>query len=154
MSEVHQVAVLVGSLRKESFNRNIARALVDLAPPILKLSIVEIGQLSMYNQDLDATPPAEWTKFRSQIKAADAVLFVTAEYNRSVPGALKNAIDIGSRPFGQSVWNGKPGAVVSSSLGGNRRVRRQSSSSPVIGVPERVDHATARGLYRRRAATI
>jgi chromate reductase len=118
MSKTHNVAVLVGSLRKDSFNRKIAHALARLAPPSLKLSIVELGDLSMYNQDLDATPPASWTAFRAAIKAADAVLFVTPEYNRSVPAVLKNAIDIGSRPYGQSVWSGKPGAVVTSSMGG------------------------------------
>ncbi len=118
MSKIHNVAVLVGSLRKDSFNRKIAHALAKLAPPSLKLSIVELSDLSMYNQDLDATPPASWTAFRASIKAADAVLFVTPEYNRSVPAVLKNAIDIGSRPYGQSVWSGKPGAVVTSSMGG------------------------------------
>ena len=118
MSKTHNVAVLVGSLRKDSFNRKIAHALAKLAPPSLKLSIVELGDLTMYNQDLDATPPASWTAFRASIKAADAVLFVTPEYNRSVPAVLKNAIDIGSRPYGQSVWSGKPGAVVTSSMGG------------------------------------
>jgi len=118
MSKVHSVAVLVGSLRKDSFNRKIANALAELAPPSLKMSIVDLSRLSIYNQDLDATPPAEWTAFRAEVKSADAVLFVTAEYNRSVPGVLKNAIDIGSRPYGQSVWDGKPGAVVSSSIGG------------------------------------
>jgi chromate reductase len=118
MSKTHNVAVLVGSLRKDSFNRKIAHALAKLAPPSLKLSIVELGDLTMYNQDLDATPPASWTAFRAAIKAADAVLFVTPEYNRSVPAVLKNAIDIGSRPYGQSVWSGKPGAVVTSSMGG------------------------------------
>ncbi len=118
MSKIHNVAVLVGSLRKDSFNRKIAHALAKLAPSSLKLSIVELGDLSMYNQDLDATPPASWTAFRASIKAADAVLFVTPEYNRSVPAVLKNAIDIGSRPYGQSVWSGKPGAVVTSSMGG------------------------------------
>ncbi len=118
MSKTHNVAVLVGSLRKDSFNRKIAHALAKLAPSSLKLSIVELGDLSMYNQDLDATPPASWTAFRASIKAADAVLFVTPEYNRSVPAVLKNAIDIGSRPYGQSVWSGKPGAVVTSSMGG------------------------------------
>ena len=117
MSKTHNVAVLVGSLRKDSFNRKIAHALAKLAPSSLKLSIVELGDLSMYNQDLDATPPASWTAFRASIKAADAVLFVTPEYNRSVPAVLKNAIDIGSRPSGHSVWNGKPGAVVSVSPG-------------------------------------
>ena len=118
MSKTHNVAVLVGSLRKDSFNRKIAHALAKLAPSSLKLSIVELGDLSMYNQDLDATPPASWTAFRAAIKSADAVLFVTPEYNRSVPAVLKNAIDIGSRPYGQSVWSGKPGAVVTSSMGG------------------------------------
>ena len=118
MSKTYNVAVLVGSLRKDSFNRKIAHALAKLAPSSLKLSIVELGDLSMYNQDLDATPPASWTAFRASIKAADAVLFVTPEYNRSVPAVLKNAIDIGSRPYGQSVWSGKPGAVVTSSMGG------------------------------------
>lgn len=118
MTKVHHVAVLVGSLRKDSFNRKIALTLAEQAPPSLKLSIVDLSALSIYNQDLDATPPAEWTAFRAQIKAADAVLFVTPEYNRSVPAVLKNAIDIGSRPYGQSVWGGKPGAVVSSSMGG------------------------------------
>lgn len=118
MTKVHHVAVLVGSLRKDSFNRKIALTLAEQAPPSLKLSIVDLGALSIYNQDLDPTPPPEWTAFRAQIKAADAVLFVTPEYNRSVPAVLKNALDIGSRPYGQSVWGGKPGAVVSSSMGG------------------------------------
>ena len=114
----HQVAVLVGSLRKESFSRKIARALAALAPASLRLEVVEIGRLALYDQDLEApTPPAEWTEFRHRIRAADAVLFVTPEYNRSVPGALKNAIDVGSRPYGQGAWQGKPGAVVSVSPG-------------------------------------
>ena len=117
MSQAKNVAVLVGSLRKESFNRKMALALASLAPPSLKLEIVEIGELSHYNQDLDPTPPASWVAFRGRINAADALMFVTAEYNRSVPGVLKNAIDIGSRPYGHSVWSGKPGAVVSVSPG-------------------------------------
>ena len=112
------VAVLVGSLRKDSINRKVANALVEVAPAELKLSIVEIGQLPIYNQDGDANPPAEWTAFRERIRAADAVLFVTPEHNRSVPAALKNAIDVGSRPYGKSAWSGKPGAVVSASPGG------------------------------------
>jgi chromate reductase len=113
------VAVLVGSLRKDSFNRKVANALPALAPASLKLGIVEIGALPLYNQDDDApgkVPPA-WQAFREQVKGADAVLFVTPEYNRSVPGVLKNAIDVGSRPYGQSVWDGKPGAVISVSPG-------------------------------------
>lgn len=115
------VAVLVGSLRKGSFNRKTALALTELAPPSLALEIVEIRQLSHYDQDLDGSPPAEWVSFRDRIRRADAVLFVTPEYNRSVPGVLKNAIDVGSRPYGESVWQGKPGAVISvspSAIGG------------------------------------
>ena len=117
MDGVRDVAVLVGSLRKESLNRKLAHALAELAPPAVRLDIVEIGQLPIYNQDGDDNPPGAWTAFRARIKAADAVLFVTPEHNRSVPAALKNALDIGSRPYGQSVWNGKPGAVVSGSPG-------------------------------------
>jgi len=117
MKAVHFVAVLVGSLRKDSINRKLARALVALAPESLKLQIVEIDELSLYNQDNDASPPAQWTAFRERILAADAVLFVTPEYNRSVPAALKNALDVGSRPYGKNVWSGKPGAIVSASPG-------------------------------------
>ncbi len=113
----HTVAVLVGSLRKESFSRKVALALADLAPADLSLKIVEIGDLTAFNQDLEAAPPQVWTTFRDAVRGADAVLFVTPEYNRSVPGVLKNAIDVGSRPYGHSVWDGKPGAVVSVSPG-------------------------------------
>lgn len=113
-----KVAVLVGSLRKGSYSRLAARALARLAPKGLRLEILEIGQLPLYNEDDEATaPPPAWVAFRKQIKAADAVLFVTPEYNRSVPAALKNAIDVGSRPYGKSAWDGKPGAVVSVSPG-------------------------------------
>jgi chromate reductase len=111
------VAVLVGSLRKDSINRKVAAALRELAPASLKLEIIEIGHLPLYNQDQDAKPPAEWAAFRQRIKGADAILFVTPEHNRPVPAPLKNAIDVGSRPYGQSAWNGKPGAVVSASPG-------------------------------------
>jgi chromate reductase len=117
MDGARDVAVFVGSLRKDSINRKVANALVELAPSTLKLDIVEIGQLPLYNQDEDANPPAAWTAFRQRVKAADAVLFVTPEYNRSVPAPLKNALDVGSRPYGQSGWDGKPGAVVSASPG-------------------------------------
>ncbi|NMZ04441.1 NAD(P)H-dependent oxidoreductase [Pseudomonas proteolytica] len=118
MSKVYTIAVLVGSLRKESINRKVALALAQLAPANLKLNIVEIGELALYNEDLDgATPPAAYTTFRQQVAAADGVLFVTPEYNRSVPAALKNAIDVGSRPYGQSAWSGKPGAIISVSPG-------------------------------------
>lgn len=118
MDQPRDVAVIVGSLRKASINRMVANALAELAPAGLKLGIVEIGQLPLYNQDGDNDPPAEWTAFRERVRAADSVLFVTPEYNRSVPAALKNALDVGSRPYGKSAWSGKPGAVVSASPGG------------------------------------
>lgn len=118
MSTTYKVAVFVGSLRKDSLNRKTAHALATLAPATLQLGIVEIGQLPLYNQDDDTdTPPAAWTSFRQQVKPVDAVLFVTPEYNRSVPAALKNALDVGSRPYGQSVWDRKPGAIISVSPG-------------------------------------
>ena len=113
----HQVAVLVGSLRRDSFTRKFARILVELAPAELQMEIVEIGELPLYNQDLEEQVPAAWTAFRDRMRGLDAVLFVTPEYNRSVPGAMKNAIDVGSRPAGKSIWNGKPCAVVSVSPG-------------------------------------
>lgn len=119
MSQAKDVAVIVGSLRKDSFNRKLAKALPALSPATLKPEIVEIGALPMYNQDDDVgtnVPPA-WQTFRERIKRADAVLFVTPEYNRSVPAVLKNAIDVGSRPYGQSAWDGKPGAIISLSPG-------------------------------------
>jgi chromate reductase, NAD(P)H dehydrogenase (quinone) len=108
------VAVLVGSLRKESVTRKIALAMKGLAPPSLALQIVEIRALPIYDQDLETdTPPRAWVDFRDRIKRADALLFATPEYNRSVPGCLKNAVDVGSRPPGNTVFNGKPGAIVS-----------------------------------------
>ena len=118
MSKTRDVVVLVGSLRKESLNRKMANALKALAPAELALEIVEIGQLPLYNEDLDtADAPASWTELRQRLARADAVLFVTPEYNRSVPAVLKNALDVGSRPPGRSIWSGKPGAVVSVSPG-------------------------------------
>ena len=112
-----KIAVLVGSLRKESFSRKTAKALIALAPGSLALEILEIGGLPMYNQDLEESPPAAWTDFRERLKGFDGLLFVTPEYNRSVPAVLKNAIDVGSRPYGKNIWDGKPGAVVSVSPG-------------------------------------
>ncbi|MBN9502349.1 MAG: ACP phosphodiesterase [Armatimonadetes bacterium 55-13] len=111
------IAVIVGSLRKESFNRKMAVALSRIAPEDMKLEIVEIGQLPYFNQDFEESPLPEWVAFRDKIKAADAVLFITPEYNRSVPGVLKNAIDVASRPYGASSWDGKPAAVISVSPG-------------------------------------
>lgn len=113
-----KVAVLVGSLRKESFNRKIAKALAKQTEGRLGLDIVPIGDLPFYNEDVEKEgAPAAWTAFRDRVRGADAVLFVTPEYNRSVPAALKNAIDVGSRPYGKSVWDGKPAAVISSTPG-------------------------------------
>jgi chromate reductase len=125
-----RVAILVGSLRRESFNRKTAKALITLAPELLSLEIVEIGDLPMYNQDLEEAPPAAWTEFRTRIKGFDGILFVTPEYNRSVPAVLKNAIDVGSRPYGKNVWTEKPGAVVSvtpgslGAFGANHHIRQ------------------------------
>lgn len=118
--EKKKIGVLVGSLRKESYSKKIAKALKELAPISFEMEEVEIGELSIYNQDLDdeGNPPLEWTAFREQVEKFDAILFVTPEYNRSVPALLKNALDIGSRPYGKNVWDGKPGAIVSVSPGG------------------------------------
>ena len=112
-----KIAIIVGSLRKESYNRKMAGALIALAPERLDLEIVEIDDLEMYNQDLDSNPPVSWINFRNRILAVDGIIFVTPEYNRSIPGVLKNAIDVGSRPYGKSVWDNKPAAVVSVSPG-------------------------------------
>jgi chromate reductase len=146
MSTTRKVAVLVGSLRKASLNRHAANALAAMAPPGLELQIVEIGEMPHYNQDLEdnTPPPPAWVAFREQMKAVDAVLFITPEYNRSVPGVLKNAIDVGSRPYGQSIWDGKPGAVMSLSpgavggFGANHHLRQSMVflNVPVMQQPE------------------
>jgi len=117
MANPRRIAVVIGSLRKDSLNRKMAKALAAIAPASLSLEIVEIGQLPLYNQDDDANPPAASVAFKEKIASADAVLFVTPEYNRGVPGVLKNAIDIGSRPYGKSAWKGKPAAVMTVSPG-------------------------------------
>jgi chromate reductase len=138
------VAVLVGSLRKESFNRKMANVLRAMAPPSLSLEIVEIGNLPLYNQDDDANPPPASAAFKARIQKADAALFVTPEYNRSVPGVLKNALDIASRPYGQSAWDGKPCGVVSVSpgaigaFGANQHLRQSFVflNMPVLQQPE------------------
>jgi chromate reductase, NAD(P)H dehydrogenase (quinone) len=113
----HDVVVLVGSLRRGSYNRKLANALPSLAPESMHLEIVELGNLSLYDADLEDAAPAEWTAFRRRVRVSDAVLFVTPEYNRSVPGGLKNAIDVGSRPLASNAWDAKPGAIISASPG-------------------------------------
>jgi chromate reductase len=141
----YKVAVLVGSLRKGSFNRMMAHAAALAAPESLALSIVEIGALPFYDEDVEAAgAPPSWTAFRAAVAATDAVLFVTPEYNRSVPGGLKNAIDVGSRPYGKSVWSGKPAAVLSVSpgaiggFGANHHLRQSLVflDMPVLQQPE------------------
>jgi chromate reductase len=151
MTVARKVAVLVGSLRKDSFNRKAALALAGLAPAHLSLEIIEIGDLPLYDEDAEAEgPPAAWTAFRDAVRACDAVLFVTPEYNRSVPGGLKNALDVGSRPYGKSVWSRKPAAVMSVSpgaiggFGANHHLRQSLVflDMPILQQPEAyVGHA-------------
>lgn len=144
MTAPYKVAVVVGSLRKDSYNRKMALALARHAPATLALEIVEIRDLPLFDQDFEKPLPPAVATFKSRIQAADAVLFVTPEYNRSVPGVLKNAIDCGSRPYGQSAWSGKPGGVVSVSVGaiggfGANHHLRQSMvflDVPMIAQPE------------------
>jgi chromate reductase, NAD(P)H dehydrogenase (quinone) len=115
-----KIGILVGSLRKDSYTRKVANALTALAPSTLAFEFIDIGELPLYNQDLEehgAVAPAAWTAFRQRVQGCDGVLFFTPEYNRSVPAVLKNAVDVGSRPYGSSVWGGKPGAIVSVSPG-------------------------------------
>lgn len=126
-----KIAVLVGSLRKDSFNKKVANQLMKLAPDTLEMEVIEIGHLPHYNQDFDENSPKEYDDFRAKIKDAEGYLFVTPEYNRSVPGVLKNALDIASRPWGQNVWSGKPGAVATTSISaiggfGANHILRQS----------------------------
>lgn len=139
-----KIAVIVGSLRKESLNLKMAKALTGLAPESLSLEIVDLAGLPMFNEDLEANPPSEWVAFKEKISAADGVLFLTPEYNRSIPGVLKNAIDVGSRPYGQSAWDGKPGAVMSlspgniSGFGANHHLRQALTflNVPAMAQPE------------------
>ncbi len=118
MAEDLRIAVLVGSLRKASFTRRVALAAARLSKGGFAYEVVEIAALPLYNQDLeDAGAPAAWVAFRNEVRSANGVLFATPEYNRSVPAGLKNALDVGSRPYGQSVWSGKPTAIISVSPG-------------------------------------
>ena len=144
MANPRRVAVVVGSLRKESFNRKLAKAIVAGAAPQLAFEIVEIRELPLFNQDDEAQPPPASAAFKEKIADAEAVLFVTPEYNRSVPGVLKNAIDVGSRPYGQSIWSGKPAAIISVSpgalgaFGANQHLRQSFVflDMPILQQPE------------------
>lgn len=144
MTTPRDIAVLVGSLRKESLNRKTAKTLIEIAPKSVALEIVEIGALALYNEDAERDPPREWASFRERIGRADGVLFVTPEYNRGVPGALKNAIDVASRPHGKNRFDGKPGGVVSVSpgaiggFGANQHLRQSLVflNVPVLQQPE------------------
>jgi chromate reductase len=140
-----QVIVIIGSLRKAAFSRKLADALISLAPASLNLRIAEISQLPLYNPDLEESgAPEAWMSFRALVKATDAVLFVTPEHNRSVPAALKNAIDLASRPRGQNMWDGKPAAVASISpgaigaFGSNNHLRQSlmAVNMPTLAQPE------------------
>jgi len=113
----YQIAIIVGSLRKDSFNRKLASAIIKLAPSEFSFKQVQIGDLPLYDQDDDANPAESVKRLKAEITAAQGLLFVTPEYNRSIPGVLKNAIDHASRPYGQSAWAGKPAGVIGVSIG-------------------------------------
>lgn len=139
-----QIAVVVGSLRKESFNRQLAQAIMKMAPAGVTFKEVAIGELPLYNQDADGHEVPAVTRFRDELRGVDGVLFLTPEYNRSMSGALKNALDQGSRPYGKSVWNGKPAAVIGMSPGAAGTALAQqhlrnvlaSLNMPTLGQPE------------------
>jgi chromate reductase len=140
----HNVVVIVGSLRKESFSLKIANALAKLAPDSIKLDVVTLHGISFFNQDLEAAPPADWVAFREKIQKSEGVIFVTPEYNRAISGVLKNAIDVASRPPGKSSFLGKPIGIVSNSpgpLGGVSAAKTLQNilpgiSGPILGQPE------------------
>jgi len=140
----YKIAILVGSLREGSINRKVARSICALRGDHLDCSTVEIGDLPLYNQDLDEDPPEQWVRFRREVAAADGVLFCSPEYNRGIPGVLKNAIDVGSRPYGQSVFDQKPAAIVTASpglvggFGSNHQIRQACVflNMPVMQQPE------------------
>ena len=134
----YTVVTIAGSLRKESFSLKVARALAKLAPSSLKLDVITPQGISFFNQDLEANPPADWLSFREKLQQSNGILFVTPEYNRSIPGALKNAIDVGSRPYGKSSFNGKPVGIVSNSpgpLGGVSAAKHLQNILPGIAGP-------------------
>ena len=140
----YKIAIIVGSLRKDSLNRKVARSICGLRGDNLDCSMIEIGDLPLYNQDLDTNPPEQWTRFRKQVGSSDGVLFCSPEYNRGIPGVLKNAIDVGSRPYGQSVFDKKPAAIVTASpgsiggFGANHQIRQACVflNMPVMQQPE------------------
>ena len=144
MSSPHHVLVIAGSLRKESFTLKTANALAKLAPPSLQLDVVTPHGISFFNQDLEANPPADWLAFRERIQKSAAVIFVTPEYNRGIPGVLKNAIDVASRPYGKSSFLGKPVGIISNSpgpLGGVSAAKNLQNvlpgiCGPIMGQPE------------------
>lgn len=150
----YQIAVIVGSLRRDSFNRKLADAIVKLAPAEFSFTQLQIGDLPLYNQDDDANPALSVKRLRTEIAAAQGLLFVTAEYNRSIPGVLKNAIDHASRPYGQSVWAGKPAGILGVSLGAIGTSMAQQHlrnvlaylNVPTLGQPEAFLQAKA-GLF-------
>jgi chromate reductase len=134
----YNVVTIAGSLRKESFALKIAHVLARLAPPSLKLEVITLHGISFFNQDLEGAPPADWVSFREKLQQSNGILFVTPEYNRSIPGVLKNAIDVGSRPYGKSSFNGKPVGIVSSSpgpLGGVSAAKHLQNILPGISGP-------------------
>ncbi|GAC1452508.1 MAG: NAD(P)H-dependent oxidoreductase [Desulfuromonadaceae bacterium] len=145
----YQIAVVVGSLRKDSFNRKLANAIVKLAPPEFSFKQLQIGDLPLYNQDDDANQAESVKRLKAEIGAAQGLLFVTAEYNRSIPGVLKNAIDHASRPYGQSAWAGKPAGVLGASVGAigtslaQQHLRNVLAylDVPTLGQPEAFIHA-------------
>lgn len=147
--EQTQIAVIVGSLRRDSFNRKLASAMVKLAPPAFSFRQIEIGDLPLYNQDDDANPAASVKRLKAEIAAVQGLLFVTPEYNRSIPGVLKNAIDHASRPYGQSAWAGKPAGVLGASVGAIGSAMAQQHlrnilaylDVPTLGQPEAFIHA-------------
>ena len=140
----YKIAIIVGSLREGSLNRKVARSICAIRNDNLDCSMIEIGDLPLYNQDLDGSPPEQWTRFRREVGAADGVLFVSPEYNRGIPGVLKNAIDVGSRPYGQSVFDKTPGAIVTVSpgsiggFGANHQIRQAAVflNMPIMQQPE------------------
>jgi chromate reductase len=140
----HTIVTIAGSLRKESFSLKIANTLAKLAPSSLKLDVMTPAGISNFSQDLEATPPADWLAFREKLQKSDGVLFVTPEYNRAIPGVLKNAIDVGSRPYGKSSFLGKPIGIISNSpgpLGGVSAAKTLQNilpgiAGPIMGQPE------------------